>query len=141
MSLVLQNPKTMLLWDESYSLASGQDFSGLIGMGVAFTSSVTTGEATLSAPTSGCRIAGILKNNNAKYSSTANVRAEVCKLGMVAARALGAFSAGAELMVGDTYGRLTTATGNGSYVVAIAREAALEAEDMVAVEMTGPYKV
>jgi hypothetical protein len=142
MTVKLQNSKTMLLWDESYNLAASQDFSDRIGMACVFSSSVTSGEATVTSPsgTTGVRIAGILKINNAKYASdSSNVRAVVCKLGMCAGRALGAISAGVELMVGDSYGRLTTATGSGKYVVAIAREAAIEADDMIAIEVVSQY--
>ena len=140
MAVILQNPRIKLLWDESYALAASDDYSNDGGMACAFKSSVSSGEATVTRPTAGGRIAGIVKNNNAKYASDGTgVRAQVCKLGMCAGRALGAINAGAELMVGDTYGRLTTASGSGSYVVAIAREAALEADDMIAIEVVSQY--
>jgi hypothetical protein len=144
MAIVVQNSKTELLNDQSYALASGQDFRGNVGFAVAYTSSVTTGEATVTACTAtGQRIAGILKNNDAYPSGASTIlenRAKVCKLGICMARSNASFAAGAELMVADTYGRLGTATGSAYYVVAVAREAATAADQMVAVEVFAtPY--
>lgn len=139
MSLIVQNSKILSLWDESYALASGQDFTNQQGMAKAFAGSVSSGEATVTNPSVGGRIAGILKNSDA-IDSTPSVRAQVCKLGITNGRALGSFNAGAELAVGDVYGRLTTATA-GQYVVAIAREAATAQDQMIAVEVVSQYKI
>lgn len=144
MSIVTQNSKTELLFDQSYDLAAGQDFRGNQGFAVKFTGSVSSGEATVTACTAvGDRIAGILKNNNAYPSGSATVpynRAQVCKLGICMVRSQAAFNAGAELMVADTYGRLGTATGSAYYVVGVAREAATAADQMVAAEIYAlPY--
>ena len=146
MSIVKQNSKTELLNDQSYALAAGQDFRGNIGFAVTYTSSVTSGEATVSACTAvGQRIAGILKNNDAYPAGSSTIlenRAKVCKLGIVAVRSQASFNAGALLMVADTYGRLGTATGSAYYVVGVAREAATAADQMVAAEIfSAPYYV
>ena len=135
MSVAINNAKTLSLWDESYLPASGVSFAGLNGCAVAFTASVSSGEATVSAPVVGGDIAGILKNNDATQVSPAK-RAEVCKLGITNGRALGAFNAGVKLMVGDIYGRLTTWT-SGNWAVAKSREAATAQDQMVAVEVYG----
>jgi hypothetical protein len=139
MAIVIQNAKQRRLWDESYPCTTGQALEANQGMGIKFTTGISSGEATVEAQTTvGGRIAGILENTDATATSPAK-RAWICKIGMVAVRSQGAFNAGTELMVADTYGRLGTASGSGNYVVAISREAATAADQMIAAEVVIPY--
>ncbi len=134
MTINVQNPKLDSLRDESYACA--EDLTNYQWCCVKFTSSVTSGEATLSAPTAaGARIAGVLQNADADTTHRGVVR----KLGMTKLISGAAIAAGAEVMVANTAGEVITATGSGAYVVGVAREACSAAHTAIAVELYGQY--
>ena len=146
MAIYVENPKTKILDDESYDLADDTTINSSatdnwLYCAVAFAGSLATASAKVTAPTSGGRIAGIIKDPDASYSK--KVPAGVCVLGITPARlTAAAVDAGAELMVGDTHGRLCTATGSGSYVVGRALQgSAGKLDTIIPVEMFGQYKV
>ena len=146
MSIIIENPKTKVLVDESYALADATTINSSSTdnwqyCAVAFAGSLGTASAKVTAPSLGGRIAGVIRNADASYSK--NLPASVCVLGIVPVRLTAvAIDAGAEVMVGDTHGRLAAATGSGSYVVGrILQGSAGVLDTIVPCEMYGHYKV
>ena len=136
MSLIRQKPKILSLYDKSYPVASGVDFTNQQGMAVEFAANISSDEAQVTTATTGANFAGILKYPDASATTTPTHRAQVCRIGVTNGRSGAAFNAGVPLMIGDVYGRLIAWT-SGNYIVAWSEEAATAADQMVAVEVFG----
>ena len=99
-------------------------------------SGASSGKMKLKAPTGqGVICLGILQT----YAATDGKQAEILCEGASAAIADSTFNSGVELCASGTDGKLEGAS-SGDYVIAIAEEAATEADQNISVRLVSPYQ-
>ena len=149
MSIIQEKAKISILRDESYpigdTVVNANASDNWQYCAVAFKGSLGAGAAQIVAPSVGGRIAGIIKDvegiaPGVNAANPTGIPVGVCVLGVVPARlTAAAVNAGDELAVGDTHGRLATATGT-NYVVGIAQQGSSGSLDtIIPVAMYGQY--
>jgi hypothetical protein len=133
MSIVSTNPRTAniltLSYEAAVSLASLQ-YCAVIASGAA------TGRMKVTVPGGqGAFCVGILQT----YNCAAGAQAEVMVEGVSQAVADSTFNSGVELCASGADGKLEAASA-ADYVIAIAEEAATEANQIVSVRIVSPYQ-
>lgn len=133
MSIVRTLGKKINLMSLSY-LADG-DLTDLQWCAV-MASGATSGKMKLKAPTGqGVICLGILQTNKATDGLPAEIVAEGCSNAI----ADSTFNSGVELTTSGVDGKLEGAS-SGDYVIAIAEEAATEADQQISVRVVSPYQ-
>ena len=119
----------------SISAETAADLSSLQFCGVGI-SGASSGLMKITTPSGqGVICAGILQT----YNATSGTQGEILIEGISKAVADSTFNSGAELTVSGADGKLETAA-SGDYVIAIALEAATEADQQVTVRVVSPYQ-
>lgn len=119
----------------SLSYAADGDLTDLQYCAV-MASGAATGKTKLKAPTGqGVICLGILQT----YQATDTKEAEILVEGVSNAIADSTFNSGVELCASGADGKLETAA-SGDYVIAIAEEAATEADQHISVRVVSPYQ-
>ena len=133
MAIVTAQPKKLNIMSSGYE-ADG-NLTALENCAVS-PSEQASGRMQIKAPSGqGVLTTGILQSN----AVTDGLMGEVLEIGYSPAIADSTFNSGDELTTSGTDGKLEAA-GSGDYVIAIAYEAATEADQVVAVRVVNPYQ-
>lgn len=135
MAIKTNIPGQLPIYDDTF-VADG-DLTGKKNTVVVF-SAQSTGKPKIKAPTGqGVFPAGVLLDD--EDTVTDGTTGEVRMLGVAKIKAASTFNAGVEVTIAGTGGTIEAAA-TGDYVVGISREGAAEANQLVAVTLTGTYQ-